>query len=205
MKKVGLTGGIASGKSTSVSILLENGFKVIDSDMIVKNILREDEEVIRYIEKEFGNQFVYNNKILKREFGNYIFTYEDERIKYENFIMDKIFNKINEEFSFHEKNHEKLCILDAPLLIEKNLHKEMDYVVLIWVSAEEQLKRLIDRDKIDEENAIKRINSQIDIDFKKQFADFIVDNSKGKEYLRQQIHRLCVILKTLQIGGISYE
>ena len=197
MKKVGLTGGIASGKSTSVSILLENGFKVIDSDMIVKNILREDEEVIRYIEMEFGNQFVYNNKILKREFGNYIFTYEDERIKYENFIMDKIFNKINEEFSFHEKNHEKLCILDAPLLIEKNLHKEMDYVVLIWVSAEEQLKRLIDRDKIDEENAIKRINSQIDIDFKKQFADFIVDNSKGKEYLRQQIHRLCVILKTL--------
>lgn len=197
MKKVGLTGGIASGKSTSVSILLENGFKVIDSDMIVKNILREDEEVIRYIEMEFGNQFVYNNKILKREFGNYIFTYEDERIRYENFIMDKIFNKINEEFSFHEKNHEKLCILDAPLLIEKNLHKEMDYVVLIWVSAEEQLKRLIDRDKIDEENAIKRINSQIDIDFKKQFADFIVDNSKGKEYLRQQIHRLCVILKTL--------
>ena len=197
MKKVGLTGGIASGKSTSVSILLENGFKVIDSDMIVKNILREDEEVIRYIEKEFGNQFVYNNKILKREFGNYIFTYEDERIRYENFIMDKIFNKINEEFSFHEKNHEKLCILDAPLLIEKNLHKEMYYVVLIWVSAEEQLKRLIDRDKIDEENAIKRINSQIDIDFKKQFADFIVDNSKGKEYLRQQIHRLCVILKTL--------
>ena len=90
-----------------------------------------------------------------------------------------------------------MCILDAPLLIEKNLHKEMDYVVLIWVSAEEQLKRLIDRDKIDEENAIKRINSQIDIDFKKQFADFIVDNSKGKEYLRQQIHRLCVILKTL--------
>ena len=96
MKKVGLTGGIASGKSTSVSILLENGFKVIDSDMIVKNILREDEEVIRYIEREFGNQFVYNNKILKREFGNYIFTYEDERIRYENFIMDKIFNKINE-------------------------------------------------------------------------------------------------------------
>lgn len=197
MKKVGLTGGIASGKSTSASILLENGFKVIDSDMIVKNILSEDEEVIRYIEREFGNQFVYNNKILKKEFGNYIFTYKDERIKYENFIMDKIFNKINEEFSFHEKNHEKLCILDAPLLIEKNLHKEMDYVVLIWVSAEEQLKRLMDRDKIDEENAIKRINSQMNIDFKKQFADFIVDNSKGKEYLRQQIHRLCVILKTL--------
>lgn len=197
MKKVGLTGGIASGKSTSVSILLENGFKVIDSDTIVKNILSEDEEVIRYIEKEFGNQFVYNNKILKKEFGNYIFTYKDERIKYENFIMDKIFNKINEEFLFHEKNHEKLCILDAPLLIEKNLHKEMDYVVLIWVSVEEQLKRLMDRDKIDEENAIKRINSQMNIDFKKQFADFIVDNSKGKEYLRQQIHRLCVILKTL--------
>lgn len=197
MKKVGLTGGIASGKSTSVSILLENGFKVIDSDMIVKNILSEDEEVIRYIEKEFGNQFVYNNKILKKEFGNYIFTYNDERIKYENFIMDKIFNKINEEFLFYEKNHEKLCILDAPLLIEKNLHKEMDYVVLIWVSVEEQLKRLMDRDKIDEENAIKRINSQMNIDFKKQFADFIVDNSKGKEYLRQQIHRLCVILKTL--------
>lgn len=197
MKKIGLTGGIASGKSTAVKIFIENGFKVIDSDLIVKNILDNDEEVVDFIKNNFGDKFFNLGSLLKKDFGEYIFTYEDERKKYEDFIMPRIFKKINEEFLKCEKEGEEICILDAPLLIEKNLHKQMDFVVLIFVSKEIQLERLILRDGISEESAIRRINAQMDIDAKKFFSDFIIDNSKGKIELREQIDELCSLFNKM--------
>lgn len=197
MKKIGLTGGIASGKSTSTKIFIEKGFKVIDSDKIVKDILDNDVEVLKYIEREFGSRFILNNKILKREFGNYIFSNKSEKRKYEDFIMGKIFRKIDEEFGFHKNNNEKVCILDAPILIEKNLHLDMDYVILVWSRREDQLTRLINRDNMSREEALNRINSQMDIDLKKDFSDFILNNSGSQKYLREQIEKVCSILEKL--------
>lgn len=197
MKKVGLTGGIASGKSTSVNMLREKGFKIIDSDDIVKKILKEDRETIEYIGCEFGKCFIYNGELLKKEFGDYIFTYRDERLKYENFIMGKILYEINQQFIYYEKKGEKVCILDAPILIEKNLHKDMDYVVLVWVTKQKQLERLLARDRIDKLNALNRINSQMDINLKKKFANFVLDNSNDIKYLRRQVEGLCSILESL--------
>ncbi len=197
MKKIGLTGGIACGKSTFVEMLIENKFKVIDSDKIVRDILENDREISLYIEENFSPSFILNGKILRKEFGEYIFSHEKERIKYEEFIMPKIFKKIDDEFSFYEKNGEKICILDAPLLIEKKLHEKMDYVILIWANKEVQLQRLIKRDNISKESAMLRINAQMDIDIKIRFADFVIDNSKGREYLKEQIIHLCSILETL--------
>lgn len=197
MKKIGLTGGIACGKSTSVEMLIENKFKVIDSDKIVRDILENDREISLYIEENFSPSFILNGKILRKEFGEYIFSHEKEKIKYEEFIMPKIFKKIDDEFSFYEKNGEKICILDAPLLIEKNLHERMDYVILIWANKEVQLQRLMKRDNISKESAMLRINAQMDVDIKRRFADFIIDNSKGREYLKEQIIHLCSILETL--------
>lgn len=197
MKKIGLTGGIACGKSTSVEMLIENKFKVIDSDKIVRDILENDREISLYIEENFSPSFILNGKILRKEFGEYIFSHEKEKIKYEEFIMPKIFKKIDYEFSFYEKNGEKICILDAPLLIEKKLHEKMDYVILIWANKEVQLQRLMKRDNISKESAMLRINAQMDIDIKRRFADFVIDNSKGREYLKEQIIHLCSILETL--------
>lgn len=196
MKKIGLTGGIASGKSTAIKIFIENGFKIIDSDLIVKNILDNDKEVKEYITKEFGNEFVKDGILLKKKFAEYIFDNYNHRKKYEDFIMPKIFKKIDEEFLFHERNGENICILDAPLLIEKNLHKSMDFVVLIFLDSEIQLKRLISRDNISEESAMKIINAQMDVNEKKKFSHFIIDNSKSIEDLREQIHNLCSLLRT---------
>lgn len=196
MKKIGLTGGIATGKSTAVEIILKYGFKVIDSDKIVKRVLKEDLRVSEFITKEFGREFVHNGSILNKKLGNYIFSNKEERIKYEKFIIPIIIHEINEAFLFHEKQGEKLCVLDAPTLIEQNLHKDMDYVVLIWTNKESQLRRLIERDKIDQKSAIMRIKSQIDIDEKKKYVDCIIDNSNTKERLEKQIEHLCLFLNT---------
>lgn len=197
MKKIGLTGGIASGKSTAVKILIKYGFKIIDSDKIVKDILGHDREVFYYIRDNFGDEFICGNSILNKKFGEYIFTYGQERVKYEDFIMPKIFRRIYEEFSEHEKNGETICILDAPLLIEKGLHIDMDYIILVWIDREKQISRLMRRDNISREDSLKRINAQIDIDIKKQFANFIIDNSKDVESLERQIHSLGLFLRTL--------
>lgn len=197
MKKIGLTGGIASGKSTCLDILIENGFKTIDSDKIVREILLEDREVLNFIKENFGEKFICNGKLLNKEFGKFIFSNRNYKMKYENFIMPKIIRRIDEKFFEFEKNNEKLCILDAPILIERNLHKHMDYVVVVWVSKDEQLKRVINRDGLDEKSARDRINSQMDIDLKREFADFLIDNSKGREQLNKQVKDLCLFLKTL--------
>lgn len=197
MKKVGLTGGIASGKSTTTKIFIEKGFKVIDSDKIVKYILDNDIEVLMYVEKEFGKEFILDGKLLKREFGNYIFSHKSEKEKYEDFIMGKIFKRIDEGFEFYRDSGEKICILDAPILIEKNLHLQMDYVVLVWSSKEDQLKRLINRDKMNEVDALNRINSQMDIDLKKEFANYILYNSGDINYLREQTESLISVLDSL--------
>ncbi len=197
MKKIGLTGGIASGKSTAVNIFKEKGYKIIDSDLIVKDILDNNIEVKKYIIEEFGNDFFKDGILLKKKFSDYIFDNYNERKKYEDFIMPKIFEKIDEEFLFHERNGEKICILDAPLLIEKNLHKSMDFVVLIFLQKEIQLRRLIFRNNISEDSAMKIINAQMDVNEKKKFSDFIIDNSKSIEELREQIYKLCSLLNTL--------
>jgi len=197
LKKIGLTGGIATGKSTSVRMLLKKGFKIIDSDKIVGSILDEDEEVLLYIKDEFGCKFVCDNKILKRDFGEYIFSHDSERIRYEDFIMPKILKCIDKEFKFYEESSEDICILDAPILIEKGIHLSMDYVILVWAKRDQQISRIMQRDNFNRESAIKRINAQMDIDIKKRFADFIIDNSKGEECLKDQINKLSLFLNNL--------
>ncbi|BAK80764.1 dephospho-CoA kinase [Candidatus Arthromitus sp. SFB-rat-Yit] len=197
MKKIGLTGGIATGKSTVVKMLIKKGFKIIDSDKIVSFILNNNKEVLLYIKEKFGSKFICDNKILRREFGEYIFSNDCDRLKYENFIMPKILKCIDEEFKFHEENNERICILDAPVLIEKNIHLFMDYVVLIWAKREQQISRIMHRDGLNKENAIRRINAQMDIDIKKRFADYIIDNSKEEELLEDQINNLCLFLNKL--------
>ena len=125
MKKIGLTGGISTGKSTAIDLIIKKGFKVIDSDNIVKQILKYNKDVYNFVLKEFGKEYVDDKSILNKRLGQYIFSNKNERIKYEKFIMPIIIREINKEFLFHEKNKEKLCVLDAPTLIEQNLHKNM--------------------------------------------------------------------------------
>lgn len=198
MKKIGLTGGISTGKSTAVDIILKYGIKVIDSDKIVKQILKYNKDVFQFVLNEFGEEFIDNKSILNKKLGEYIFSNKQDRVRYENFIMPIIIHEINKNFLFHENNGEKLCVLDAPTLIEQNLHKNMDYIVLIWTNRKSQLERLKARDKLDEKSALLRINAQMDIEEKKKYVDCIIDNSSTKERLEQQIEHLCLFLNTFK-------
>lgn len=188
MIKVGLTGGICSGKSTISLMLKDNGFKVIDADEIAKSVLSKYPEILEEVRLNFGGTFFdWRGDFRRREFGNHIFRFQKERLKYENIIMPYIRKEIEEAFQLHEKNNEKLVVLDGATLIEHNYHKEMDMMVLVWVNIQAQIERLKFRDKLTQNEAVNRINAQWSLEKKKEFVNLIIDNSNSLIKTKEQI------------------
>ncbi|WP_238886317.1 dephospho-CoA kinase [Clostridium sp. YIM B02551] len=197
MLKVGLTGGIASGKSTVSGFLRESGFKIIDADTIAKDVLKKYPEILKRVRIEFGEGFFdWRGEFRRKEFGNHIFRFPRLRIKYEEIILPYILKEIDLAFLEKEKKGEKVVILDAPTLIENKLHESMDLVILVWVDHNTQIARLKERDKLNQSEALQRINSQMNLDKKKDFSNIIVDNSKDIASTAVQVKDLVEILNS---------
>lgn len=196
MIKIGLTGGIGSGKST-VSLMLKNeGYKVIDADEISREVLVKYPEILSLVRTQFGDGFFdWRGEFRRREFGNHIFRFPKERIKYENIIIPFIKKEIKEQFDIIQGQGESVAILDAPTLIENNMHEEMDMVILVWVDNSTQIQRIKTRDKLLQGEVINRINSQLSLDKKKDYANFIIDNSKNLIKTKEQVDDLVDLLK----------
>ncbi|MBS5938517.1 dephospho-CoA kinase [Clostridium sartagoforme] len=178
MIKIGLTGGIGSGKSTVTKMLCDKGFIVIDADTISKDVLKKYPEILEKIKIEFGSGFFdWRGEFRRREFGNHIFRFPKQRKKYEDIIIPYIKDEIFKEIEKYEKAGEKLIVLDAPTLIENNLHLNMDYIVVVWVDNNTQIIRIRNRDRLTRDEAINRLNAQISLDKKKDYAHIIIDNN----------------------------
>lgn len=191
MIKVGLTGGIGSGKSTVSRMLITKGFKVIDADLIAKQVFNIYPSINDQIKSEFGEAyFDWKGEFRRKEFGNHIFRFPKFRKKYEAIIMPYIIKEINEAFERYEKKHESLVILDAPTLIENNMHTKMDFVVLVTAKNSTVISRVRARDKLSSSDIISRINSQMPFDKKKQYANIIIDNNEDLENIKNQVEGL---------------
>jgi dephospho-CoA kinase len=178
MLKVGLTGGIASGKSTVSTLFKEANIKVIEADLISREIYILYPELIKKIEESFGKNFITENgQVKRRVLGEFVFTFEQERKKLENIVMPYIIKEIFRRFDEYNRMGNKICILDAPTLIENDLHKYMDYNILVWVDDETQILRLINRDNLSYESALKRIKAQMSTEEKKKLVDIVIDNN----------------------------
>jgi dephospho-CoA kinase len=198
MQKVGITGGIGSGKSTVTNILRSHGFPVIDADIVAREVFTIYSEILPAIKEEFGCEFFDDEGNLKRkEFGSYIFKSDIRREKYENIIMPFIIKEIHRRIKTYKKDNCKICFLDAPTLIENNLHTSMDVTILVWVSREVQIQRVMLRDNLNLDETIDRIKAQMPIDEKKKFADFIIDNGRSIENTRLQLDLIMTQLEGL--------
>jgi len=196
--KIGLTGGIGSGKSTVSKMLLEQGFKIIDADIIAREVLVKYPEILEKIRINFGEGFFdWRGEFRRKEFGNHIFRFPKQRKKYEEIIIPYIKNEIFMEIEKYEKTNEKMIILDAPTLIETNLHKEMDYIILVWVDSNTQVMRIKNRDNLSREEITNRINSQLPLDSKKDYANIIIDNSKELLKTKDQVNKVIDFLKVI--------
>lgn len=188
MIRIGLTGGIGTGKSTISLMLKEAKFKVIDADIVAKDVLVKYPEILDKVRVEFGEGFFdWRGDFRRKEFGNHIFRFPKQRIKYENIILPYIKSEIMNNIEKLQSEGEKIVIVDAPTLIETKLHEEMDYVILVTADNSTQLQRLKARDKLSNNDALNRINAQMTLEKKKDFANIIIDNNKDLLYAKEQV------------------
>lgn len=194
--KIGLTGGIASGKSTVSKVFRDLGINVIDADVIAREVLVLYPELLEKIRNTFGDHFFTEDGSLDRKaLGNYIFKYHGERLKLDSIMLPPIKEEIFKRIDDLEKSGIKLCIVDAATLIEQGIHKQMDMNILVWVDKNTQIERLRKRDNISLEQAMNRINSQMSLEEKKKHVDFIIDNDKDLNYMREQVEEIMNVIK----------
>lgn len=198
MIKVGLTGGIGTGKSTVSNILRSEQLKIIDADKIAKEVLEKNPQILEMVRTQFGSGFFdWKGEFRRKEFGNHIFRFPKQRIKYESIIMPYIKQSIEENIKAYEKKGEKIIIIDAPTLIENNLHVEMDYVILVYADNSAQIQRVMSRDKLTKAEAVSRINSQMSMEEKKEYANIIIDNNTDLIDTQKQVYDLIDFMKLI--------
>ena len=198
MIKIGLTGGIGSGKSTISNFLKEIGIKIVDADKISREVLSIYPEVKEKIKIEFGEKvFRYDGSLNRRLIGNIIFQNPEKKQSFENIIIPYIIREIRERIHILEKNKEKIIVLDAPTLMENKLNEQMDYNITVWVDRETQIERVMGRDESSFEEVISRIDSQMSLDKKKELSDFTIDNRGAVEDTLQQVNKVLRVIKEM--------
>jgi dephospho-CoA kinase len=171
-----LTGGIGTGKSTVASFLKLYGYKIIDADKISKEVFEEKKEKIKKI---FGTT---NRKELRKIVFN-----DKEKLKIlEELILPDVKKKVLQEAKKLESDNTPYFV-DLPLYFEKQNYPEFKKVLVIYAPKEIQIQRVVKRDEVSEKDAIAILNNQLDIEKKKQLADFVIDNSKDLKHLQKEI------------------
>jgi len=186
---IGLTGGIASGKSTASSILKELGAIIIDADEVARKIVEKGRPALDEVKQYFGEKIILEDGNLNRKkLGSIVFSNHDLLKKLNEITHPYIIKEIINEINWYKKtDNDHVIIVDAALLIEMKLTYLVDEVWLICIPKDMQLNRLIERENISIDDAKKRINAQMSLDHKKRYAHRIIDNSKDVDYLKIQL------------------
>ena len=184
---IGLTGGIASGKSCAAEILREKGAAIVDADVVSRELVRPGSPLLEKLEEEYGSDIILADGNLDRAKLSSLVFANDESLQKINSIMHpaiwkEIFRQIDEAA---EKS--SVVVLAAPLLLEHGAEAIADSVWVTDVTPDIQLERLMARDNLSQEQARKRISAQMPLDKKAALADILLDNCGSKEKLREQI------------------
>lgn len=188
---IGLTGGIASGKSTISSIFKAVGWPVIDADLIARQIVMPGSKGLEQIVSRFGSQMLNSDGTLDRKkLGKTVFDDQKKLNDLDKIEHPLIQEAIDDQLAEFKKQHLPVVVLDVPLLFETGMDEECDLTVLAVVDQATQLKRLMKRDQIAKADAIKKIDSQMSLKEKMQRADVIIDNNGTPEQTRSQVAEL---------------
>ena len=197
---LGVTGGIATGKSTVVRMLKELGAPVIDFDLIARQVVEPDKPAWKDIVDYFGQQVLQEDRTLDRKkLSDIVFRDLEKRKKLEGFTHPRIhlefIGQLNE---IVQKDPEAIVQIDVPLLIEQNMQYLFHKILVISTTSEKQMERLMDREGISREEAASRLKAQLPIEEKVGYADFVIDNNGSIEDTQKQVLDLWEKLKALQ-------
>jgi len=177
-----LTGGIATGKSTVLKFFISEGFDVIDADKIAHQMLDKHHEAIATL---FGREYVINKRVERKALGALIFSRPKEKLRLEQLLHPLIHREI-ERLAIEKDRFKKPYIVDIPLFFESNGRYPISKSIVVYAPQEKQLERLIKRDGSNTREAQQRIDAQISIEKKRDWATFLIDNSKDLENLEKE-------------------
>ena len=192
MYRIGLTGSIATGKSTVTNMLKELGAFVIDCDKTARDVVAPGTRGLAKIEAAFGKDAIAADGSMDRVYiGDLVFRNPEMKKRMENILFPLIFEALDEELLRLERaGATPVVFLDMPLLYEVKYDSYVDEVWLVYVPFEVQLSRLMKRNGYTKEEALLRIHSQISVDKKKSLAQQVIDNSGTLEDTKEQVRSL---------------
>lgn len=175
---IGLTGSIATGKSTVSKMLAELGAIIIDADKIAYDAVLKGKPAWKKIIENFGEGILLeNHEIDRKALGDIIFNNQDKKHVLNSIVHPEVFSEMGRQVIEAAKKPEAVIILDVPLLMESGMHKGMREIILVYTPENVQLERLMARDNIVRADAMAKIRSQMPVEEKKRHATIIIDNS----------------------------
>lgn len=185
MLKVGITGGIGSGKSTVSRFFSELRVPVYDSDQRAKSLMQHDDSIIIKIKKEFGDNSYLNNQLNRPYIGEIVFKNE-LKLKQLNAIVHPV---VRTDFNnwLSQNSNAKFVIKEAAIMIESGAYKDLDKLIVVNANREQKIKWIKKRDNLLLEDIENRIQNQLSDKIRNQYADFIIENSSSKKELKQQV------------------
>ena len=194
---IGLTGSIASGKSTVAKMLQELGLQIVDADIVARDVVEPGTETLGKIVDVFGEDILLENGGLNRaKLGEIIFHNPAKRKELNDIIHPAIRKEMLRQRDAWLEKGEKDIVMDIPLLFESGLQHFVEKILVVSVTEENQLARLMERNHLSEEEAKTRITSQLPISVKEKGADAVIYNNGNLENTRDQL------LKTLDLWDV---
>lgn len=196
---IGLTGGIASGKSLVAEALKRLGAHLIDADEIAREVVKPGLPAYLGIVKEFGEGILNPDKTINRKaLAKVVFSDSEIRKRLEQITHPRILDEINKNIkAIKGKNPDAIIVVDAALLIEAGLYKKMDKVIVVYTDKKTQIERMMKRDGFTMDEAKNRISAQMPLQEKRKYADFVIENveGKGQDEVRKEVKRIFEELK----------
>ncbi len=195
---IGLTGGIASGKSTVSAMIQGWGIPVVDADVIAREVVEPEQDAYEKIVQAFGNEITNEDRTIHRKkLGAIIFNNEEKRKLLNSIVHPAVRTEMKRQRDDFLAKGYKNVVLDIPLLIESELTYLVDKSLLVYLDKQTQLERLMQRDQSSEDEAMSRIRSQMPLDDKQDLVDAVVDNSGSVANTKLQV------MKVLQKWGVK--
>ncbi|CAE6015941.1 unnamed protein product [Arabidopsis arenosa] len=191
MRIVGLTGGIASGKSTVSNLFKASGIPVVDADVVARDVLKKGSGGWKRVVAAFGEEILLPSREVDRpKLGQIVFSSDCKRQLLNKLMAPYISSGIFWEILKQWASGAKVIVVDIPLLFEVKMDRWTKPIVVVWVSQETQLKRLMERDGLSEEDARNRVMAQMPLDSKRSKADVVIDNNGSLDDLHQQFENV---------------
>ena len=189
---VGLTGGIATGKSTVTAIFETRGAYIFDYDVVAREVVEPDTPAWKDIVEYFGESILNDDRSLDRaKLGDIVFPDPEERKKLEGFIYPRLFEEYSRRIREIEQNDpDALVLADTPLLFEAHLESMFDKIIVVYATREQQIQRLTERDGLDRDAVLARLDAQMPTDEKLDRADYVIRNCDSIEDVEREVNEL---------------